>query len=270
MIHHVPNQLKFKRLVRLLRPLCGDSVVSPETVAVGVLERLWHATIANAIQGNVGKLSDEDIAEAVGWLGNASCLIDALVESRWLDRCEVHRLVIHDWHLNAPNFVAGNLKKHGREFAIATCPGQPAIAPLPNLTIPDLTELTEQTKPVQPISPVSQDFFKSRWEEIRDVAKDIHDRVDKNGVLTARNRQLVLKFVGMGMISPPASEVIERQVVKLAEKMASPNPAKSPWGWLKSRVITAMKESELSFDELWDAVEVPSELLTRKPAPQLP
>ncbi len=128
MIHSVVNHRKFKRLVRLIRDHCEGSPVTPESVCVSLLERLWHATIANARRGDIGRLTDDDIAEEIGWLGDPALLIDALVESRWLERCDQYRLVVHDWPDHAPNFIKGNIAKHQSGWATSqgTLPKQPA------------------------------------------------------------------------------------------------------------------------------------------------
>lgn len=71
MIHQTTQGGKFKRLVRKLRPLLTDCPVAVETVAVGLLERLWHATIVGAMRGDIGRFDNEELAEAMGWHGDA-------------------------------------------------------------------------------------------------------------------------------------------------------------------------------------------------------
>ena len=91
MKHSAPQTAKFKKLIRALRPIVKCDSVSIETVAVGILERLWHATIQNTQQGDIGKVDDETLCELVGWHLEPTTLIDILVSTGWLDRCEVHR-----------------------------------------------------------------------------------------------------------------------------------------------------------------------------------
>jgi hypothetical protein len=105
MKHQVPESLKFKRLQRRL----GVSRV----VVAGTLELLWIATQKNAPRGDIGKYDDEAIAIEVDWEGEPSALIDALVETGWLDRCPTHRLVVHDWHAHAPRYIHGIVTKQG-------------------------------------------------------------------------------------------------------------------------------------------------------------
>lgn len=84
---------KLKRLVRALKV--------PQYAAVGILESLWHLTAREAPEGNIGKLSNEDIAAWIDWQGDADGLIAALVTAGWLDEIQVDRLVVHDWHEHA-------------------------------------------------------------------------------------------------------------------------------------------------------------------------
>lgn len=113
MIHTTPNSGKFRRLVRRLRPLVGTVPVAVETIAVGLLERLWHIATAEAIRGDVGRFDDEELAEMVGWHGDAEALVCLLVEEKWLDRCDVHRVLIHDWNDHAPRHVKANAARQG-------------------------------------------------------------------------------------------------------------------------------------------------------------
>ena len=62
------------------------------------MERLWHFTAAYTPRGDIGKIPDVAIARACAWPESISEeLIEGLVQSRWLDRSESFRLIIHDW-----------------------------------------------------------------------------------------------------------------------------------------------------------------------------
>lgn len=65
--------------------------------AVGILEHLWYFTATQAPRGDIGRWTDEEIAAGIDWPADASVLVEALVSSRWLDRCGEHRLLVHDW-----------------------------------------------------------------------------------------------------------------------------------------------------------------------------
>ena len=86
--------------------------------AVGLLELLWEYTAEFSFTGNIGKFSDEDIADAVEWRGNVGELISALVYAGWLDPCPKHRLVVHDWAEHAPDYVKKRVSRLKLAFAI--------------------------------------------------------------------------------------------------------------------------------------------------------
>jgi hypothetical protein len=64
----------------------------PDYSSCGLLEMLWHFTAEFALPGDIGKYTDEAIAKALCWDGASTKLVEALCVSRWLDRCECHRL----------------------------------------------------------------------------------------------------------------------------------------------------------------------------------
>ncbi len=99
------------KTVALMRALA-----CPKPMAVGVLELLWHFTARYAPQGDVGRWSDEDIASAVCWSGDASALVRALVVSGWLDENQTHRLVVHDWHDHADDAAKKHVQRNNLQF----------------------------------------------------------------------------------------------------------------------------------------------------------
>lgn len=169
MIHTCTQGAKFKRLVRRLRLMLPQGLpITVESVAVGLLERLWHATATNTPRGDIGKLEDADIAEAIGWLGDEAEIVAILVEQRWIDSHPIHRYVVHDWPEHAPSYVKGNVTRMGGWAQNeANCAGLydrpigpsyrpvpkdgPIATVLPNLTKPNLT------KPNTPVGPLSGD-----------------------------------------------------------------------------------------------------------------
>lgn len=100
--------LKFVKLQRRL----GES----RRGIIGLLEGLWLATARNCPSGDIGRFTNEEIAIMVDWSGDPDELVSVLVECRWLDACDTHRLVVHDWHEHCPQYVKGNIKKYGREL----------------------------------------------------------------------------------------------------------------------------------------------------------
>ncbi len=91
------NHSKMRRLCRRLD--------IPQWQGVGLLESIWHLTARETPRGDVGKLSDEDIALAIDYRGDEAELTEALVASGWIDRDPVERLSIHDWHEHAEDGV---------------------------------------------------------------------------------------------------------------------------------------------------------------------
>lgn len=77
----------------------------PLYVGVGILESIWHVTGRECPCGNIGRLTDEDIALAMDYRGDEAKLIEALVSSGWVDRDPQDRLLIHDWWDHADDHV---------------------------------------------------------------------------------------------------------------------------------------------------------------------
>lgn len=100
---------KFLRLARML----GHG----KAAAAGHLEALWHFTSDQAPAGDIGRWDDEDIEEGCLWEGGSGVLIAALIECGWVDRCQNHRLVVHDWAEHASAMVKKRNGRAGIEFA---------------------------------------------------------------------------------------------------------------------------------------------------------
>lgn len=114
MIRGTPDHPKTLDLMRRL----GAS----KPLAVGLLEMLWHFTAAYAPRGDVGRFSDEQIARAVGWDGEAPDLVAALAAAGFLDQHRRHRFVIHDWPEWADDAVHRRLARAHERFANGQVP----------------------------------------------------------------------------------------------------------------------------------------------------
>lgn len=106
--------MKFKLLMRDL----GESIRG----VAGLLEVLWQRACKDCPRGDIGQFSNEEIAVMADYEGDANALVAALVKRRWLDHSDKYRLVIHDWHDHAPNYVKGFIGKKG---GFVTCENQP-------------------------------------------------------------------------------------------------------------------------------------------------
>ncbi len=94
----------------------------PKYAAVGILESLWHLTARETPAGNIGKLTDEDIAITLDWGGDAEQLITALVSVRWVDEDPIHRLAIHDWSEHSDDATDARLARAGEKYADGSNP----------------------------------------------------------------------------------------------------------------------------------------------------
>lgn len=107
---------KLRHLARLLNIERGH--------AVGLLELLWMTTAQVNPRGDIGRLSNPDIAEELFWGGDPDTLVQALIDSGWLDACAVNRLVIHDWEDHCDQTVRRTKAVQDHGFAKTSQPAQ--------------------------------------------------------------------------------------------------------------------------------------------------
>lgn len=100
-----------------LRPFCNATGTS-RIEALGILTLLWDFTGEYAPQGNVGKFTNESIAEKCDWPAeDADRLINALVDAGWLDADDDgHRLIVHDWEEHCEQWVKKRVYRCGLQF----------------------------------------------------------------------------------------------------------------------------------------------------------
>lgn len=77
---------------------------------------LWHFTAEFCHAGDVGKYHNDSIAKHLCWDGDSSVLVSCLIDAGWLDRCECHRLRVHDWPDHADQTVQRVLAKRNQGF----------------------------------------------------------------------------------------------------------------------------------------------------------
>jgi hypothetical protein len=151
------DKRKFKQLLRDLRPFLGDiKSVDLVTVVIGLLERMWLFTSGSAIRGDIGKYTNEEIAEDIGWTGDCDVLINALVNRHWLDESPdpAVRLVVHDWHDHAPKHVLGNAAKVGGIYPNSKPTGgdSPKESPLGSGPPNQTHSIPVNSNPVKPVT----------------------------------------------------------------------------------------------------------------------
>ncbi len=118
--------------------------------AVGVLELFWHWTARYAPAGDVGRWTDAALAAGCGWEGDPAELVEALVASRFLDRHDEARLIVHDWPEHADDAVRVALYRAVKFFADGTEP-----------------------KPSR-ISKMERERLEERWSQARSTHKQAH------------------------------------------------------------------------------------------------
>ena len=109
------NHIKFRKLKRLLNV--------PMYVACGILESLWLFAGQHADDGYIGRHSNEDICDWIEYDGDPDQLVDALVQSRWLDRRHDGTVEIHDWLDHAPTYIKDRWRKRGDSGKFREIPG---------------------------------------------------------------------------------------------------------------------------------------------------
>lgn len=229
MIHSTTSSGKFRRLVRKLRPMLGDMPVSVELVATGLLERIWHIGISEAHRGDIGsKLDNEEIAEIIGWHGDAEELVALLVSEKWLDVHPTHRLIIHDWHIHAPRHVKGNAAKSGgfltcEGSSLGDVPCDTKEAPLgtdtePNRTKPNQTNRSIDTARIFGGNEITVDEWKVIEPRLKVIRKAIQP--DERRTLKEADEELIIATAaiehraGLQLIDPILKSMREVKVQK--------------------------------------------------------
>lgn len=93
-----------------------------EAVAIGTLELLWKYARLHRPAGDVGRETNLRLAKQLKWRHDSDWIIQALIETRWLDEHPEHRLVIHDWADNCPDYVHSKLANETLLFATGERP----------------------------------------------------------------------------------------------------------------------------------------------------
>lgn len=88
--------------------------------AVGILEMLWHFTAEYAPQGDIGKFDDRWIEASIGWKSvgrrRPGMLIQALIDTHWVDINLQSRLIVHDWGVHCDSIVKKHLSRLNLPF----------------------------------------------------------------------------------------------------------------------------------------------------------
>ena len=269
MMRQAPSLGKFKKLLRRLRPHIEHTTIDPETIIVGLLEKLWHATLTSAPAGDIGRIDDELLCETIGWRGEPSVLLNELVECRWLDRHPVHRFLTHDWHEHCPDSHKRNMKRWGKTFIYPVShndrppespPDDPPESPLDDP--PETPTEPYRTKPNQGrlTSDEGDQIEISIDEEVRSAANRVANVL---GLSNGKNdRSLVIKVAWLSINRFGDAWLINGlEAVKHAKKKPHNNYA------YFHRVLeeSCSKKLKKNFARELALLTVPDELLDRPP-----
>ena len=84
----------------------------PKYQITGILESLWQMACKSAPLGNIGKHSNSLISIGMEWDDDPDKLINALIESGWLEPVDdANRLIIHDWEDHAPEYIKKRIRR---------------------------------------------------------------------------------------------------------------------------------------------------------------
>lgn len=189
----------------------------PVYSAVGLLEMLWHFTAEFALPGDIGRFPDDVIAKALCYDGASTMLVSCLHDAGWIDRCECHRLRVHDWPKHADQTVSRVLLKRAQCFL--KCYDDPSMMlgsskmPLPKAiaiacatgtpdgshsqSFPSLKEFVAHMT----AAGVSEDYATERWGRY-----DASGWVDARGVLIRR-----WKSLSASLLVQYRNDIAERQ-----------------------------------------------------------
>ena len=163
--------------------------------AVGILESLWHFTMRYAPAGDVGKWSNDEIASAIGWEGNAEVLVAALLATKWLDAGNGKRLIVHDWHEHADQTCKRYIASHNLAFASMSLANDspPVPDPVPDpVPVPD-PDTEETTLPATAGLPVDS---RAKLQTVADAWNALGPPFPGIRKLTDKRRRLLKARLG--------------------------------------------------------------------------
>lgn len=257
MKHQTVTLVKFKALSRRLGV--------PMYRTVGILESLWLFAQHNAKDGNLSEFSALEIAGWLEWEGGENELIDALIETRWLDR-EGDSLQIHGWHEHKPNYLKGAdaspaIKKRPPSDSPSGPPSEG------HLTEPNLTEPRNLTEPnhkfdsnrIEASRGDQREISVSEFAEVRTEAQRVGKII---GPPKSQNdRELVYKVVWLSL-NRFGENWLWDAVNGIAVKKP---PPKNKFGYLTKCLKTACDKTGTSLGKELACLSLPDELHSQPP-----
>jgi hypothetical protein len=99
---------RHRKLLRLAEMLGIE-----RTEAAGIVELLWHLCAEQTPRGDVGLLTNREIAVGIYSSRDPDQLVAALVAAGWLDEDGEHRLLVHDWADHVDDATRKRLARQG-------------------------------------------------------------------------------------------------------------------------------------------------------------
>lgn len=106
--------------------------------ALGLVEALWNVTAEQSQAGDIGRMSNDDIAMEMFYSGDPEALVEALVWSGFVDNDPEHRLLIHDWNIHSDDATDNRISRSGNRYANGA---QPRMR---KLSLPERAKLCAQ------------------------------------------------------------------------------------------------------------------------------
>lgn len=158
----LPRHPKTTRLIRLLK------IDRPQ--AVGHLVCLWSWAFSYAESGDLNKFTNDDLADAAHWPGDAGEFVKALKDAGWLDG-----RAIHDWDEYAGPYMRERTRSRKRKQEYLQNKGEaevPTRYPLDG-TVAKIKRETEIEKEQELSAPASRALVAAK--DAKNVAKLNHD-----------------------------------------------------------------------------------------------
>ena len=140
-----------------------------DAAAIGILHRLWWWALDYAKDGDLSHYSDAVIAKGCHWGGDATLLVAALTEARFVDR----NRRLHDWEDYAGRLIDKRdqdalRKREGRRAAKkepthGASTGRPLDAPVDDLRGGARTYLPTDLKPIASPADAGDALFDTFW-----------------------------------------------------------------------------------------------------------
>lgn len=100
----------------------AKAIGKPPYAALGLMEALTDWAKKYHPNGSLGKCTDAEIEEAVGWDDAEGTMVPLLIDAGFLENHPEHRVVIHDWYDHADDSVHMSLARAGERFWCGRAP----------------------------------------------------------------------------------------------------------------------------------------------------